>query len=108
MGQAVRSFRTSHALRRMAIILEAGVLTAIIAAGAGPALAGTRLQGAIVDENGKPVPGALISATGGRGLFVQSVYSDAGGRFHLLTGQRDLNQVRTRVAHYADVIRDLS
>ncbi|MCC7413670.1 MAG: carboxypeptidase regulatory-like domain-containing protein [Gammaproteobacteria bacterium] len=63
------------------------------------------LEGVVRDPGGAAISGALVTATAAGGLFAETVYSDAQGRFRLQTRQHGTLALRARKAYFADATR---
>lgn len=89
----------------MAQRVLAGTILALMLAGvAAPAGAAT-VSGTVRDGAGAPIAGALLTLSGSDGLFSETVYSDARGRFELRTRQGGALSLRARRAYFADAVR---
>jgi virginiamycin B lyase len=82
-----------------------GVLCILLALASGTDAA--ELSGTVLANDGQPVPGALVTLTREDGLFVETVYSNADGRYVLRPMQQGKGRLRARRPGFVDVAVDV-
>lgn len=65
------------------------------------------IEGRVRGPNSTAIAGALVTVSSPDGLYAETVYSDAQGRFRLETEQTGLVTVRARKAYFADASQAL-
>jgi streptogramin lyase len=60
------------------------------------------LSGQVKSVSGRAISGALVTLTQSDGLFVETVYSQADGRFKIHTGQKGKSSLRARSPYFED------
>lgn len=77
-----------------------------IAMGTLPPTNAAVLSGSVVDSNERPIPGAIVTLTDGRGV-AESVYTNAEGRFRLATSLQGKLEFWVRKRYHRDERRPL-
>ena len=85
--------------------LLVGVVVAVLFAPAAAWSVG--VQGTVRGADARPIAGALVTLSTADGLYAETVYSDARGRFRLETQQAGEVTIRARKAYFADSAQDL-
>ena len=93
-----------HSWTSLLLIALVGLVT--IAAGAAKDTPEYTLDGKVVDEAGKPIRGATISALTDGGAHKVTVYSQADGSFKIEGLPSEAYELKARLAGYSDALTD--
>jgi streptogramin lyase len=69
--------------------------------------AAAMIEGTARSTGGDAVAGAMVTLTGGDGLYAETAYTNAAGAYRLTTGQQGFLMLRVRRPGFADAVRDV-